>query len=50
MRRKIGIWLCDLGMRFLNWGEAEYGTESHEDWKWLQKSRAELKALKAKFS
>lgn len=48
MNKKISIWLCDLGLKFLNWGEASYGTESHEDWEWLQKTRTEFKEMKAK--
>lgn len=42
MKKKFGLWLCDLGLRFLAWGEAEYGTDSKEDWEWLRRTGVEF--------
>lgn len=46
VKRGFRTWLCDVGLKFLSWGEANFGTEDHADWLWLKKTREQLRALR----
>lgn len=32
MKRRVRVWLCNLLIRFIDWGEREFGYESRAEW------------------
>ena len=46
--KNVRRWLCNLAIRFIDWGEREVGYESHQDWQEMRGWRAKFEALRDK--